>query len=66
VFNDDTPYELIRTILPDILVKGSRLVVGCNCRQDVVEAAGGAVRTIEFVPDRSSSSIIDTILKRYS
>jgi D-beta-D-heptose 7-phosphate kinase/D-beta-D-heptose 1-phosphate adenosyltransferase len=58
VFSEDTPLRLIRDVMPDVLVKGGdwkgREIVGA----DVVEANGGTVRTIRFLPGRSTTSII--------
>ncbi|MDR2410704.1 MAG: D-glycero-beta-D-manno-heptose 1-phosphate adenylyltransferase [Bacteroidales bacterium] len=61
LFDEDTPLELIRFILPNVLVKGSdydkKDIVGA----DIVEANGGTIVTIDFVPGFSSSSIINKI-----
>lgn len=58
IFDEDTPYNLISAIRPDVLVKGSQYrgeqVVG----QDVVEAHGGEVRFVELVPGFSTTEII--------
>lgn len=61
LFDDDTPRGLIERLLPDILVKGADWAVADVVGKDVVEAAGGTVKTIEFLPDRSTSSIIERI-----
>lgn len=66
LFEEDTPFELISRIVPDILVKGADWKIDAIVGKDVVEAAGGTVATITFVPERSTSNIIDEILKRYS
>jgi D-beta-D-heptose 7-phosphate kinase/D-beta-D-heptose 1-phosphate adenosyltransferase len=63
LFDEDTPYELIRAIVPDVLVKGADWSVENVVGRDVVEAAGGMVKTIEFVPDRSTTSIITRIIQ---
>lgn len=63
LFDEDTPYELIRAIVPDVLVKGADWRVENVVGRDVVEAAGGMVKTIEFVPDRSTTSIITRIIQ---
>jgi len=63
LFDQDTPYELIRALVPDILVKGADWSVGDIVGKDIVEAAGGAVRTIEFLPNRSTSNIIQKIVQ---
>ncbi len=65
LFEEDTPLNIISLLVPDILVKGADYSIESIVGRDVVEAAGGAVRTIEFVPDRSTTSIVDTILQRF-
>jgi rfaE bifunctional protein nucleotidyltransferase chain/domain len=65
LFDEDTPLNLISAIVPDILVKGADWNVDAIVGKDVVERAGGKVMTIEFVPDRSTTSIIDRILERF-
>lgn len=61
-FPEDTPRALISAIVPDVLVKGSDWKVEDIVGRDIVEAAGGTVSTIEFVPDRSTTGIIERIL----
>jgi len=65
-FDDDTPKEIINEIIPDILVKGADWAIDKIVGRDVVEKNGGVVRTIEFVNTRSTSQIIDSIIKKYS
>ena len=66
LFEEDTPYELIRAIVPDVLVKGADWDIEKIVGKDIVEAAGGKVMTIEFVHDRSTTNIIERILERLS
>ena len=61
VFEEDTPYELIRSIIPDVLVKGGDWPLDSVVGKDIVEAAGGVVKSIDFVPDRSTTGIIEKI-----
>jgi D-beta-D-heptose 7-phosphate kinase/D-beta-D-heptose 1-phosphate adenosyltransferase len=61
LFDEDTPYELIRALVPDILVKGGDWSVGNIVGKDIVEAAGGAVHSIQFLPNRSTTNIIQKI-----
>ncbi|MCX6145497.1 MAG: D-glycero-beta-D-manno-heptose 1-phosphate adenylyltransferase [Ignavibacteriales bacterium] len=63
LFDEETPYELIRALVPDILVKGADWSVGDIVGKDIVEAAGGAVHTIEFLPNRSTTNIIQKIVQ---
>jgi rfaE bifunctional protein nucleotidyltransferase chain/domain len=59
LFDEDTPYELIKAIVPDVLVKGSDWRIDSIVGKDIVEAAGGTVQTIDFVPNRSTTDIIN-------
>lgn len=61
LFDEDTPQELIRALVPDILVKGADWSVNDVVGKDIVEAAGGSVHTIEFLPNRSTTKIIQKI-----
>lgn len=64
-FEEDTPAQIITALVPDILVKGADWSIDNIVGREVVEAAGGEVKTIEFVNNQSTSQIIQTILKRY-
>lgn len=59
VFEEDTPLELIRTIRPDVLVKGGDYrkeeIVGYS----EVVSQGGEVHTIPLLEGYSTSSIIE-------
>ncbi len=60
-FSEETPKEIISCLLPDVLVKGGdwkpEEVVG----KKEVELAGGKVVTIPYLPDHSSTDIIQRI-----
>jgi rfaE bifunctional protein nucleotidyltransferase chain/domain len=64
VFGEDTPALMIDALVPDVLVKGAdwdkKEIVG----RETVEKAGGRVETIDYVPDRSTTGIIERILER--
>lgn len=64
-FDEDTPAEIIKALVPDILVKGADWSIDKIVGRDVVEAAGGAVKNIEFVNNQSTSLIIKSIISRY-
>ena len=59
IFDEDTPYELIKIVQPDILVKGGdyryQNVVGSDIAKEV--------RFIDFVDGKSTTSIINRIGK---
>lgn len=65
LFCEDTPIKIISAVLPDVLVKGADWNINAIVGKDVVEAAGGVVQTIEFIPDRSTTNIIDIIKARF-
>ena len=60
-FDEDTPYELIKSVQPDILVKGSDYKAEDIVGYDIIKAKGGKVITIDFVEGFSTTSIIDKI-----
>lgn len=64
VFEEDTPQQLITTLLPDILVKGADYAIENIVGAREVIANGGEVKTINFVDGYSSTSIIQKIKDR--
>lgn len=64
-FDEDTPYEIIKTIVPDVLVKGADWSIENIVGRDIVEANGGKVLNIEFVVQQSTTNIIKKILDTY-
>jgi rfaE bifunctional protein nucleotidyltransferase chain/domain len=66
VFNEDTPYEIISEIKPEVLVKGSDYKKEEIAGADVVLANGGRVLTVDLLPGYSTSSIEQKILKENS
>ena len=65
IFNESTPDRIIRALIPDVLVKGADWKIDDIVGKDVVEGAGGRVATIDYIPERSTSGIIDRILQRF-
>ena len=63
VFNEDTPYELIQQVLPDVLVKGADYKPEQIAGADIVLANGGKVLTIKLIEGYSTTSIEQKILK---
>ncbi|NLR94235.1 MULTISPECIES: D-glycero-beta-D-manno-heptose 1-phosphate adenylyltransferase [Flammeovirga] len=63
LFGDDTPLDLISTLLPDVLVKGADYTIDNIVGAKEVLENGGSVETIELVEGFSTSSIIDKIRK---
>ncbi|EQB63926.1 MAG: Bifunctional sugar kinase/adenylyltransferase [candidate division Zixibacteria bacterium RBG-1] len=66
LFNEQTPLKLIRSILPDVLVKGADYkmtqIVG---REEVLEN-GGKVVTVPLYRGKSTTQLIRSIVKRYT
>lgn len=63
LFDEDTPYELIKTVQPDVLVKGADYKVENIVGYDIVMQRGGSVETITFVEGFSSTGIIEKLSK---
>ena len=49
IFEEDTPYEMIAAILPDILVKGGDWSVDQIVGSDTVLSHGGMVKSLKFL-----------------
>ncbi|MCX6174426.1 MAG: D-glycero-beta-D-manno-heptose 1-phosphate adenylyltransferase [Ignavibacteriales bacterium] len=65
IFDEETPYEIIKKIIPDVLVKGADWSIENIVGRDIVEANGGKVETIEFINNISTTNIIKTVLERF-
>ncbi len=63
LFDDDTPYNLIKKIQPDVLIKGSDYNIKDIVGYDIVTAKGGEVVTIDFIDGYSTTSIIEKLKK---
>jgi D-glycero-beta-D-manno-heptose 1-phosphate adenylyltransferase len=61
VFDEETPYELISAVQPDVLVKGADWPEDGIVGRDIVEARGGVVVRVPVEPGHSTSSIIEKI-----
>ena len=61
LFDEDTPFNLISAIIPDILVKGSDYKIENIIGADIVVNNGGKVKTINFVEGLSTTNIIKKI-----
>lgn len=64
IFDEETPRELIATLLPDVLVKGGDWPLDEIVGRDEVEAAGGRVLSLPYVEGSSTSDIIERIRNR--
>ncbi|MCF8219528.1 MAG: D-glycero-beta-D-manno-heptose 1-phosphate adenylyltransferase [Bacteroidales bacterium] len=66
LFDEDTPYELIKAVQPDVLVKGKDYKAADIVGYDIVTGQGGEVKTIDLVKGFSTSGIIEKIKKESS
>lgn len=64
-FNEDTPFNTIKAVEPDILIKGAdwkkQDIVGGN----FVSSYGGRIKAIKLIPGRSTTNLIRKIAKNY-
>ena len=61
VYSEPTPIEVVRALLPDVLVKGADWAEDAIVGRTEVEAAGGRVVRAALLPGRSTSSILTRI-----
>lgn len=62
-FDEDTPYELIKSIKPDFLVKGKDYKPEEIVGYDIVSKYGGKIETIELTKGYSTTNIENKIKK---
>lgn len=58
IFDEDTPYDLIREIQPDILVKGGDWKEEDIVGWDIVKESGGKVLSLKFIENYSTTNTI--------
>jgi len=61
LFEEDTPYELIKAVQPDLLVKGADYKPEDIVGADIVKARGGEVVTIGLTEGFSTTALIQKI-----
>ena len=61
LFDEDTPYELIKYVQPDVLVKGSDYNPEDIVGYDVVKNKGGEIITIDLTQGHSTTNIVEKI-----
>ena len=66
IFNEETPLNLIEKVLPDYLVKGADWAIEAVVGKKIVEKNNGKVMTITLTPNKSTTNLIETILKTYN
>jgi len=61
IFDEETPYEIISAIAPDVLVKGADWAEDAIVGRDIVEARGGRVVRASIEEGYSTTSILKKI-----
>jgi len=64
VFDEDTPYELIKKVLPNLLVKGGDWQPEQIIGSDIVVASGGEVKSLPFIEGYSTTGIEEKIRRQ--
>jgi D-glycero-beta-D-manno-heptose 1-phosphate adenylyltransferase len=61
LFDEDTPFELIQALEPDVLVKGADYTRKATIGADVVTARGGRVKHVELADGFSTTAIVERL-----
>ena len=64
-FDEDDPYNLIKVLRPDVLVKGGDWAIDKMIGGDLVQSWGGKVLNIPVVEGRSTTNLIQMVRERY-
>ena len=64
LFDEDTPLALIRTLRPDVLVKGADYAVEAIVGAKEVEGWGGRVVRAPLVTDQSTTRLLERLRRR--
>lgn len=62
IFDEDTPWELIKKLRPQVLVKGGDWPVEQIVGRELVQERGGQVLSLPLLPGYSTTNIIQRIL----
>ena len=61
IFDEDTPWELIAALQPDVLVKGADWAEDAIVGRDIVEARGGRVVRVPVEQGHATTAIIERV-----
>ena len=64
-FEEADPFNVVKILRPDILVKGGDWAVDKIIGGDLVQSWGGKVTNIPVVPGRSTTNLIEMVVQRY-
>ena len=62
IFDEGTPIELIRSLRPDLLVKGGEYKPQQVAGADLVESWGGKLLLVEMMPGSSTTEILSKLI----
>ena len=63
IFEEDTPENIIKSIRPDVLVKGGDWKISQIVGGEFVQSYGGQVLSLLFINGKSTTSIVSKIVK---
>jgi len=66
LFDESTPYEVIKFIQPDVLVKGADYKIEDIVGSDILKAKGGKVEAIDLLSGYSTSAIEQKIVENHT
>ena len=64
VFDEETPFNVIQDLQPDVLVKGADWAQDAIVGRDIVEARGGRVVRIPVEQGHSTTTIVAKVRSR--
>jgi len=64
VFEEDAPVALIEAIRPDLYVKDGDYHPDTVPEAPLLRRLGGEVHTLDYLPDRSTSAVVERIRSR--
>lgn len=63
LFAEETPFEIVKRILPDVIVKGGDWRIDQIIGSDIVINNGGKAKSLQFVPGYSTTRLEEKIKK---
>jgi rfaE bifunctional protein nucleotidyltransferase chain/domain len=66
IFGTDTPVPLVASVRPAIYVKGGDYTIERLPESPVVHSYGGEVRILQFVPGKSTTNIIESVIRSFA
>ncbi|OGV68010.1 MAG: hypothetical protein A2498_04545 [Lentisphaerae bacterium RIFOXYC12_FULL_60_16] len=66
LFDEDDPHRLIKTLAPDVLVKGQDYAPDQVVGHELVEATGGRVVLAPLAVGRSTTNLVNRIIASYT